>query len=104
MRHTDALVRVAVALCSAPEERHWGYPLTKITGLRTGTLYPLLASMLTEGWLTDGWEVIDPVIEKRPPRRYYELTPAGLMELGAVVRRAEAEAASRKKFGRTAFV
>lgn len=93
MRHTDALVKVARALCARPSDRHWGYPLTKVTGLRSGALYPILTRMLAEGWLVDGWEEIDPAVAKRPPRRYYELTADGLRELGAVVRRAELEEA-----------
>lgn len=100
MRQTDAMVKVAVALCARPQDRHWGYPLTKLTGLRSGTLYPILNSMLQEGLLVDGWEDIDPAQAKRPPRRYYELTEDGLIKLGAIVRGAEqAETARRRHVG-----
>lgn len=104
MRQTDSLVKVAQALCRDPRGRHWGYPLTKSTGLRSGALYPILNRMLAEGWLIDGWEEIDPAVAKRPPRRYYEITSDGLRELGAVLRRAEVEAAARRSPGtRAAF-
>ena len=96
MRYTDSLVKVAQALCADPRARHWGYPLTKTTGLRSGTLYPILNNLLEEGWLADGWEEIDPATAKRPPRRYYEITPEGLSQLGAVLRRAEAADARRQ--------
>ena len=72
--------------------------MAKATGLRSGTLYPILSALLKEGWLVDGWEQVDPVVAKRPPRRYYRLTATGLRELGAVVQRAEMEAASRRGY------
>ncbi|WP_083896522.1 PadR family transcriptional regulator [Microbacterium sp. B19] len=104
MRHTDALVKVARALCADPRGKHWGYPLTKTTGLRSGALYPILNRMMAEGWLEDGWEDIDPAAARRPPRRYYEITPDGLRELGAVVRRADLEEArGRSRAGRAAL-
>jgi PadR family transcriptional regulator PadR len=66
--------------------RHWGYELSKRSGVRSGVMYPVLQRMLDEGWLADGWE--DPARignAKRPPRRYYELTGAGKAALGAVI-------------------
>lgn len=101
MRYTDSLVKIAQVLCADPNARYWGYPLTKSTGLRSGTLYPILNNLLEEGWLSDGWEEIDPATAKRPPRRYYEITPAGLSQLGAVVARAEADAARRQSVTHT---
>lgn len=67
-----------------PNSRFWGYPLSRATGLRSGVLYPILQRMLEDGWLEDGWEVIDSAKEKRPPRRYYKLTEVGARELGAI--------------------
>lgn len=91
MRKTHSLVRVAVALLAEPDGRHWGYDLGKRSGIRSGVLYPMLTRMLAEGWLTDGWE--DPVTltERRPPRRYYELTEHGKRELAGTVRSARAD-------------
>ena len=49
-------------------------------------MYRLLQTMLDEGWLADGWEEQPQAGRaKRPPRRYYELTDAGKIELGAVI-------------------
>lgn len=88
MRTTHALVQVALALMSAPADRHWGYELGKSAGVRSGALYPILRRMLSDGWLSDGWE--DPAtIQGRPPRRYYEITDDGRRELGALLARAE---------------
>jgi PadR family transcriptional regulator PadR len=86
MRRTYALVLVAIALMADPSGRHWGYELSKQSGVRSGVMYPLLQRMLDEGWLTDGWEEqAQGRRAKRPARRYYELTSAGKLALGAVI-------------------
>ena len=93
MRTTRALIAVAAALMADPRGRHYGYPLSKATGLRSGAMYPLLKRLLDEGWVTDGWEPSD--IPGRPPRRYYTLTEAGMVGLGALADRATRAAAAQ---------
>jgi len=88
MRTTHALVEVALALMEDPTGRHWGYELSKSSGVRSGVLYPMLTRMLEEGWVSDGWEEFTSIREKRPPRRYYELTDKGRLALGAVLHKA----------------
>ncbi len=92
MRKTHALVEVAMALLEDPTDRYWGYELSKRSGVRSGVLYPMLTRMLDAGWLTDGWEDRAAIQEKRPPRRYYELTEEGRRELGAVLQEARRDA------------
>ena len=92
MRKTYTLVQMAIALMEDPTGRHWGYQLSKSSGLRSGVLYPILSRMLKEGWLTDGWEDMKGIREKRPPRRYYELTDQGRIELGAIIAEARRDA------------
>jgi PadR family transcriptional regulator PadR len=92
MQITHSLVTVAAQLLSEPDEKHWGYELSRTTGVRSGVLYPILGRLLDRGWLDDGWEDPAEVRGKRPPRRYYTLTPAGLEELGAICRRASQDA------------
>ena len=65
-----------------PNGRHWGYGLSKASGVRSGVLYPMLTRLLRDGLVTDGWEDPNTITEKRPPRRYYELTDDGRRELG----------------------
>jgi PadR family transcriptional regulator, regulatory protein PadR len=82
-----------------PGARHWGTDLRRRSGVRSGTMYPILWRMLGCGWLTDGWE--DPEYaraQKRPPRRYYELTDAGNAELAALLESARTEARFRALF------
>jgi PadR family transcriptional regulator PadR len=90
MKRTKALGELAVVLMADPDGRYWGYELTKLSGLRSGVLYPILHRMLDAGWLDDGWEDAPESSGKRsrPPRRYYELTDIGRQQLGAVARSA----------------
>jgi PadR family transcriptional regulator PadR len=93
MKVTRSLVLVATAILQMDldeDARIWGYALSKKSGVRSGVLYPTLDRMMGEGWLEDHWEERSNA-RKRPPRRYYTLTDKGRMNLGGVVRRAEAE-------------
>ena len=92
MRKTYTLAQVAAALMADPTGRHWGYQLSKSSGVRSGVMYPVLTRLLAQGWLTDGWEDPQTIKEKRPPRRYYELTDEGRIQLGAIVAEASREA------------
>ena len=93
MRETRAAVQVAMALLDDPQGKHWGYDLSKKSGVRSGVLYPMLTRMLDDQWLRDGWEDPLMITDRRPPRRYYEITELGLARLGALL--AEARADSR---------
>jgi PadR family transcriptional regulator PadR len=76
MRRTANARKVAAALLDDPDGHHYGYPLGKAAGVRSGRLYPMLSKMLDLDWLADGWEDLPPG-SGRPPRRYYTVTPAG---------------------------
>jgi DNA-binding PadR family transcriptional regulator len=55
-----------------------GFDVINATGLPSGTVYPALARLEHEGLVESRWE--DHRVaqkEKRPPRRYYEVTRAG---------------------------
>ena len=96
MRRTHVLVQVAMALMADASARHWGYELSKQSGVRSGAMYPILNRMLAEGWLSDGWETSG--AGKRPPRRYYKLTDSGKIELGALMAEARRDARFRPLF------
>jgi PadR family transcriptional regulator len=56
--------------------RH-GYDLSKETGLRSGTLYPLLMRLSEQGLLEHRWQEAErPGL---PPRHVYRLTAAGVV-------------------------
>lgn len=102
MRKTHALVQVTMALLEDPTGQHWGYELSKQTGVRSGVLYPMLTRMLNEGWIEDGWEDPTAIRDKRPPRRYYELTDKGRLALGAILQEARRDARFNALIGRFA--
>jgi PadR family transcriptional regulator PadR len=64
---------------SGPQWRH-GYELARSTGLRSGTLYPLLIRLESQGYLEAEWQ--QPAGPGRPPRHAYRLTAAGLALAG----------------------
>lgn len=55
-----------------------GFDLIDATGYPGGTVYPALSRLERDGYLRSDWE--NPATaraERRPPRRYYRLTPQG---------------------------
>lgn len=58
--------------------RH-GFDILDATGLASGTVYPILRRLEQDGLALSKWESARTAQEElRPPRRYYELTSAGL--------------------------
>ena len=73
LTHTTALVLAALAR----GVRH-GFDVLEVTGLPSGTVYPILRRLETAGLVKSRWEAVQIARhEGRPPRRYYELTGAG---------------------------
>lgn len=64
-------------LAVARGSRH-GFDILDVTGLQSGTAYPVLRRLEDAGLLRSRWEEVTRArAEGRPPRRYYELTGAG---------------------------
>lgn len=67
---------VLAVLCSLRKPQY-GYSLRQVLiengmPIEEGTLYPLLRRLESQGILTSEWQ-----INEGPPRRYYQLSPAG---------------------------
>lgn len=61
--------------------RH-GFDVIDATGLPSGTVYPILRRLEREALVSAAWEEAAIAhAEQRPPRRYYELTAAGVAVL-----------------------
>jgi len=77
-RTTRPTKRVLAAIMQDPAGEFYGLDIATATGLKSGSLYPILMRLEELGWLTSRWEEIDPGEQERPRRRYYQLTGAGI--------------------------
>ncbi len=69
----------------------YGFDIIDTTGLPAGTVYPALTRMERDGFLLSHWEPIEQArAGKRPPRRYYRVTAAGLAALNEALERVHA--------------
>ena len=78
LRITVPILKVLQALLATGlDEGLYGLELTNLTGLKSGTLYPVLARLERAEWVISAWEEVDPREAGRPRRRYYKLSGAG---------------------------
>ena len=76
-----SLSAVAVLDAVARRIRH-GFDIMDATGLPSGTVYPILGRLERDGYVRSRWEAQSTASrEKRPPRRYYEVTASGAKTL-----------------------
>jgi len=76
-----SLSAVAVLDAIARRIRH-GFDIMDTTGLPSGTVYPILGRLERDGYVRSQWEAQTTAWrEKRPPRRYYEVTASGAKAL-----------------------
>jgi DNA-binding PadR family transcriptional regulator len=73
---TAQTLKVLAALCQEPQHWQHGYALAKQTGLKSGTLYPILIRLADRGLMEARWQDEQP--PGRPRRHLYRLTPEGL--------------------------
>ena len=66
---------VLLALANSSARWRFGYDLCKETGLKSGSMYPILMRLADRGLLETRWE--NPAPEGRPARHMYRLTGAG---------------------------
>ena len=94
MRISLQTVSVLRALKENAPSWSYGYDLSKATGIKSGTLYPILARLHDENWLETKWT--KPQELGRPPRHHYRLTSTGLKEAGRILSSKE----TKKRFTR----
>ena len=87
VRMTIPTQLVLQTLLAEPDEERYGLEITEATGLRSGTVHPILARLESIGWVASRWEDVDPRREGRPARRYYRLTAVGLPRASHAVER-----------------
>lgn len=78
-----------------PVDWRHGYELSKLTGLSSGTLYPLLIRLEQRGFLKSRW--VDPERPGRPPRHAYRLSVDGLTFARGLVEASGADAVAARE-------
>ncbi len=78
-RMSPQTVSVLERFAERPSAWHYGYELSRETGLKSGTLYPILMRLAQHGMLETKWVTTD---EGVPPRHTYRLTATGVGVLG----------------------
>ncbi len=68
-------LQVLDAFLGAPRDWNYGYDISRNTGLKSGTLYPILMRLAERKLLETSWETAE---IGKPPRHLYRLTPDGL--------------------------
>jgi len=85
---------VLAALCQEPSQWQHGYALAKLTGLKSGTLYPILIRLADRELVEARWE--DEPEPGRPRRHLYRLTAPGLASATGALASAGAQTGTRK--------
>jgi PadR family transcriptional regulator PadR len=85
MRSSIATLQVLRTFFDDPAGAHYGAELMASSGLKAGTLYPMLNRLELDGWILGRWEDIDESAEGRRRRRYYRLTSAGERQARALL-------------------
>jgi PadR family transcriptional regulator, regulatory protein PadR len=84
---------VLAALSGQPSAWRHGYALARETGLKSGTLYPILIRLADRGLVEACWQ--DEPVAGRPRRHLYRLTADGLASATTALAEAELAAAER---------
>jgi DNA-binding PadR family transcriptional regulator len=80
-----------------PQAWWHGYDIARRTGLKSGTLYPILARLAERGLLDAQWEEEQPA--GRPRRHRYRLTDEGVQQSGCAVTADAAAAQPQRRPG-----
>src|SRR5580704_1492979 len=75
MRRSPQTTRVLAEFLRDEKAWRYGYDISRDTGLKSGTLYPILMRLAEHRLLETNWETVE---EGRPPRHLYKLTDDGL--------------------------
>jgi PadR family transcriptional regulator, regulatory protein PadR len=75
LRLSPQTLKVLEVFLAEPREWQYGYDISRMTGLKSGSLYPILMRLAERGLLDTEWETNE---AGKPPRHLYRLTPNGL--------------------------
>jgi DNA-binding PadR family transcriptional regulator len=94
-RMTITTQLVLQAFLEDPRRELYGLQIGAAAGLPSGTVHPILARLEGLGWVESRWEEIEPRLEGRPSRRYYQLTGSGAQDAREALARAYRPSAQR---------
>jgi PadR family transcriptional regulator PadR len=75
LRLSPQTLHVLGTFLQAPKDWKYGYDISRNTGLKSGTLYPILIRLAERKLLETSWETAE---IGKPPRHLYRLTPDGM--------------------------
>ena len=75
LRSSAQTLQVLADFLQQPKDWKYGYDISRNTGLKSGTLYPILMRLEAHAILATRWEQTEP---GKPPRHMYRLTADGL--------------------------
>jgi PadR family transcriptional regulator PadR len=75
LRLSPQTVQLLGAFLDSPTDWKYGYDISRNTGLKSGTLYPILIRLAERKLLEASWETSE---IGRPPRHMYRLTREGV--------------------------
>jgi PadR family transcriptional regulator PadR len=96
MRRSPQTTLVLAEFLQCEQEWRYGYDLSRNTGLKSGTLYPILMRLAEHRLLETSWETAE---AGRPPRHLYKLTWDGLQYARAQVTESPIQRISEPAFG-----
>ncbi len=77
---SKASTQVLSAFLEQPTKEQYGFGLMRATGVKGGSLYPILERLERMGWIECHDEILDERVEGRPQRRLYRMTGLGERE------------------------
>ena len=87
---TQAVLGVLLGL--DPADEIYGLEIIRTSGLPAGTIYPILGRLERVRWVEHRWEAPEIAqAERRPPRKYYRITPDGRCEAVRSLRQLESQ-------------
>jgi len=88
MARTSLSFSATVILQAVANGYPYGFDIMDVTGLPSGTVYPALRRLESNGYLRSKWEkAATAQKELRPPRKYYEMTADGRDVLAAALKK-----------------
>ena len=87
LRRSPQTLQVLAEFLRNAREWKYGYDISRSTGLKSGTLYPILLRLAEHSMLETQWETSE---IGKPPRHMYRLTPNGLQYARELVPRSTA--------------